>query len=530
MLHDRSWSGRLFDGANYVFLLLFAAVAVYPFVFVAINSFSDTVSLVPRRFSLEAYRYIFSTPTLPRSLLVSVCITLAGTALSLALTSVTAYPLSKTTFAGRRFMLFLALFTILFNGGMIPTYFVVKGLGLIDSYWALVLPGAISAFNLIVIGRRAAGGGGRAGEAIEESVQIKHRGGLARWFGKPGIFSTFPFFNPPLDNEGNSHLYLGRNSGKRGSRKTMNRYAIVFDVGGTSIKAAVVREDGETVPDTVETFPSCGKEGKETLLAHFYGLIAGRVALLDKLSGGAPFEVIGVGYAFPSPFDYENGICYIRGQDKYDALYGTNLREAMKARIAADAEVGEKLSAQAPIVFDNDAAMFAAGQLAFGHAKRYRRSICITIGTGTGSSFIDENGIVKGRELWNDPFRDGIADDYISKRGMLRVAAAYGLGADGDVKAIADAARTGDTKAADAFASFGRLFGELLAPYIREFRPEAIIVGGNIAKSHELFIPSAKAEIVACGVPSEEVPAFETAKDTSGSAFAGALALLKAER
>lgn len=308
----------------------------------------------------------------------------------------------------------------------------------------------------------------------------------------------------------------------------MNRYAIVFDVGGTSIKAAVVREDGEIVTGAQETFPSRGKEDKETLLAHFYGLVADRVALMDKLFGGASYETIGVAYAFPAPFDYENGICYLRGQDKYDALYGTNLREAMKARIAADANVRAKLSAEAPIVFDNDAALFAAGQLHFGHAKRYRRSLCITIGTGTGSSFIDENGIVKGRELWNDPFRDGIADDYISKRGMLKAAAAHGLGADGDVKAIADAARAGDARAAEAFADFGRLFGELLAPYVREFRPEAVIVGGNIAKSQDLFIPAAKAELAARLRRPERAPVFETVEDTSGSAFAGALALLNA--
>lgn len=315
---------------------------------------------------------------------------------------------------------------------------------------------------------------------------------------------------------------------KRGNQSTMNRYAIVFDVGGTSIKAAVVREDGETVAGTVETFPSRGKERKETLLAHFYSLIAGRVALMDKLSGGTPFEMIGIGYAFPSPFDYEQGICYIRGQEKYDALYGTNLREEMKARIAADPDVSAKLPADAPIVFDNDAALFAAGQLYFGHARRYRRSICITIGTGTGASFIDENGIVKGRELWSDPFRDSIADDYISKRGVLKVAAEYGLGADGDVKAIADAARAGDAHAAGAFAAFGRLFGEMLTPYIREFRPEAIIVGGNIAKSHDLFIPSTVEAIAASGIAGESMPAFETVEDTSGSAFAGALALLQA--
>lgn len=152
MVQDRSWASRAFDGANLTFLLLVALAAVFPFAYVALHSFADTGDgLLPRRWTLDAYRYIFSTRTLPRALLVSVCVTVAGTVLSLALTALTAYPLSRRSLLGRRSVLFLVLFTILFNGGMIPTYFVVKGLGMIDSYWALVVPGAVSAFNLIVM-------------------------------------------------------------------------------------------------------------------------------------------------------------------------------------------------------------------------------------------------------------------------------------------------------------------------------------------------------------------------------------------
>jgi glucokinase len=188
------------------------------------------------------------------------------------------------------------------------------------------------------------------------------------------------------------------------------------------------------------------------------------------------------------------------------------------------------MAADAPIVFDNDAALFAAGQLHYGHAKRYRRSICITIGTGTGSSFIGENGIVKGRELWNDPFRDSNVDDYISQRGVLRLAEAYGLGGGGEVKPIADAARAGSANARAMFAEFGRLFGEMLAPYVAEFKPEAIIVGGNIARSADLFLGETKAALAESGTAGTSVPAFETAEDTSASAFAGALALVQEHR
>lgn len=168
MVQDRSLSGRLFEAANLCLLFLGAFAAVCPFLYVVVNSFADSSGLIPKHMSLEAYRYIFSTRTLPRSLLISICVTIVSTVISLAATALAAYPLSRRNLAGRRAMLFLALFTILFNGGMIPTYFVVKGLGLINSFWALVLPGAISAFNLIVLKNFFQ----QLPEGVEESAKI----------------------------------------------------------------------------------------------------------------------------------------------------------------------------------------------------------------------------------------------------------------------------------------------------------------------------------------------------------------------
>ncbi|WP_240415119.1 carbohydrate ABC transporter permease [Paenibacillus periandrae] len=168
MLKERSWPSLLFDSANLVFLIAAACVSVFPFLFVLVHSFSLQGSLVPSSFSLEAYRYLFSTPTLVRSLLVSIGVTVSGTAFSLALTSLTAYPLSKKNLDGRRGMLFAVLFTILFSGGMIPTYFVVKGLGMIDSYSALILPAAVNAFHLIVMKNFFQ----QLPEGLEESAKI----------------------------------------------------------------------------------------------------------------------------------------------------------------------------------------------------------------------------------------------------------------------------------------------------------------------------------------------------------------------
>jgi putative aldouronate transport system permease protein len=158
MPYDKTVAGRIFDLANAVFLLLISVMTVFPFLYVVAVSFTDPAEvakggliLFPKSFSLAAYEYIFSTNTLIRSLGVTVYITVAGTIINLLFTSLMAYPLAKTHLRGRRFILMAVLFTMLFSGGMIPTYFVVKGVGLTNTLWSLMIPNAISAFNLIVL-------------------------------------------------------------------------------------------------------------------------------------------------------------------------------------------------------------------------------------------------------------------------------------------------------------------------------------------------------------------------------------------
>jgi putative aldouronate transport system permease protein len=158
MVQDKTLSNRIIDFVNYAILMLVALVTVLPFVYVLAVSFTDPIEvakggiiLFPTKFSLAAYQYIFSTNTLIRSLGVSVYITVVGTIINLVFTSLMAYPLAKTHLRGRQFILMAVLFTMLFSGGLIPTYFVVKALGLTNSLWSLMIPSAISAFNLIVL-------------------------------------------------------------------------------------------------------------------------------------------------------------------------------------------------------------------------------------------------------------------------------------------------------------------------------------------------------------------------------------------
>jgi putative aldouronate transport system permease protein len=157
-MEDKHWSNRLFHALNYSLLSLVSIIAFIPFLYIIAVSFATPeqiakggMLLVPSKFTLGAYKYIFSTDTMVRSILISIFVTVFGTLFNLLLTSLTAYPLARSTLRGRRAFLMMVLITMLFSGGMIPTYFVVKAFGMIDTYWSLMIPGAISAFNLIVL-------------------------------------------------------------------------------------------------------------------------------------------------------------------------------------------------------------------------------------------------------------------------------------------------------------------------------------------------------------------------------------------
>ena len=151
-------AGRVFDVFNAIILGIIGLLTVVPFMYILAGSFATESELTrrsffifPEEFSLSAYQYIFSTDTFIRSLTVSIGVTTVGTILCLFFTFSMAYPLSRKVLVGLNFFLNMVIFSMLFGGGMIPTYLVVRNLGLLDTYWALMLPLAINPFNLIIV-------------------------------------------------------------------------------------------------------------------------------------------------------------------------------------------------------------------------------------------------------------------------------------------------------------------------------------------------------------------------------------------
>ncbi|MDG0792423.1 carbohydrate ABC transporter permease [Cohnella ginsengisoli] len=147
------------DGVIYALLTLFALLALFPLYYVFIVSVTPYVEVMrhggfviwPDHFTFQAYKEIFGSPRIPNALKVTVFITVVGTLLNMVVTTLLAYPLSKKFVPGRNFILMALVFTMLFSGGIIPLYMMVRSLGLYDSVWALVVPGMVSTFNLLIV-------------------------------------------------------------------------------------------------------------------------------------------------------------------------------------------------------------------------------------------------------------------------------------------------------------------------------------------------------------------------------------------
>jgi len=154
----RGRADRAFEWLCVVIVALFALCCLLPFVYVFFVSFmpyeeylANPLRVIPRNFTLQAYREIWGYALIRSGYLVTLFVTVVGTVLSVFLLVISAYPLSRKNLRGRKVFLSLILFTMFFNGGMIPNYLLVRNLGIYNTVWALILPGCISAFNLILM-------------------------------------------------------------------------------------------------------------------------------------------------------------------------------------------------------------------------------------------------------------------------------------------------------------------------------------------------------------------------------------------
>jgi putative aldouronate transport system permease protein len=140
-------------------MILLSAVTVYPFLYVLFASLSDPSWVVqmrgliwyPKGFTIEAYKLVFANPSILTGYVNTLIYVVFGTALNILMTSLGAYALSRQSVMWKNPLMFIIVFTMFFNGGLIPTYLLINELGMLDSRWALIIPSAMSAYNLIIM-------------------------------------------------------------------------------------------------------------------------------------------------------------------------------------------------------------------------------------------------------------------------------------------------------------------------------------------------------------------------------------------
>lgn len=155
----RSAGERIFDWVNVLLLCFVMAVSIYPLLYVFNSSISDpdqllrsrSLMLVPEGFQLEAYKQVFQNPKIYSGYLNTLFYVIIGTVVNLLMTSLAAYALSRMDLYGRKTMMKLITFTMFFGGGMIPTFLLVQNLGLVDTRWSIIIPGAISTFYFLIM-------------------------------------------------------------------------------------------------------------------------------------------------------------------------------------------------------------------------------------------------------------------------------------------------------------------------------------------------------------------------------------------
>lgn len=255
---------------------------------------------------------------------------------------------------------------------------------------------------------------------------------------------------------------------------------ISTDIGGSHISCAAVDIDKGRILE--ETF--CQKDVNNQ--AHAGVIISVWADALrtsmEKVQSG---DIKGIGFAIPGPFDYVKGICLIRNLAKYENLYGFNIGDAIRSSL--------EFSDEFPVRFMNDASSFAVGEAWKGKASGFTRSLSITLGTGFGSAFINNRiPVVEGDEVprlgcvYHLPFKGGIAEDLISTRWFLK---SYKNITGNEIQGVKELSQIAisDNIALSLFDEFGQNMGIFLAPWLKKFRAEVLVIGGNISNAYSLF-------------------------------------------
>lgn len=253
---------------------------------------------------------------------------------------------------------------------------------------------------------------------------------------------------------------------------------IGVDIGGSHITAAYVN------PSTLKVISESLKRervpAQDTAAVIFDAWVKGLKPLVD----GLPAEHIKIGVAMPGPFDYENGIALFKGVKKYDSLYGLDVGKILSESLHVERK---------SIIFINDAVAFLRGEMAAGAAAGVERAIGITLGTGLGSAS-NCSGTVIDVNRAALPFLEQHAEEYLSTRWFLgRYEALTGL----NIKNVEELIDTAEPALKNRiFDEFATNLANFLNDFIADENPDVLVIGGNIARAWDHFMPRLEQKIV----------------------------------
>jgi glucokinase len=255
----------------------------------------------------------------------------------------------------------------------------------------------------------------------------------------------------------------------------VNSHALVLDIGGSHVTSALVNLEKRTIVDSslhrTHVNPNLGAD-----------------ELLEAWSNAAEqslnaSSIRHIGIAMPGPFEYDTGVS--RLQHKFASLYGVNVGAALQ----------KKLKLEASTYFGNDASLFALGEWWAGAARGFERVIGVTLGTGLGGGFVaggkvyySGEGVPKDGGIWDLPYLDGIAEDYVSGPALVKNYQNK-TGRTLNPAEIAEDARASDKAAIESYLELGFHLGKILNPWVAVFDAHCVVIGGNISRSQELFAP-----------------------------------------
>jgi predicted NBD/HSP70 family sugar kinase len=244
----------------------------------------------------------------------------------------------------------------------------------------------------------------------------------------------------------------------------------VLEVGGSHVTAAVVSPESWQV-DQVERSKLDSRTSAERI-----------VAQLAQAAERLPLAR-GLAIALPGPFDYETGIAWYRGVEKFDALYGYDLGRSLRESLTLDR-----------IEFVNDAEAFALGEWTAATLRGHARCVGVTIGTGIGTAFLRDGRVVRtgdtvppGGELYKTTYRGRPLEDWISARAIRRqYSERVGEQDEIGVKEIADAARSGSAVARQVLVDAFGFLADALTPWLEAFGATRVVLGGSISGAFDL--------------------------------------------